>query len=68
MFNFIMQFTDSNAKPNLIMVQVQADTLANAVTKATSMLGNDTKGNPYAFVKCQGVSEVIVPEEETPNA
>lgn len=70
MFNFIMQFTDTNAKPNLTMVQVQADTLANAIIKAQDMLGDDTKGNPYAFVKCQGVSEVIVPEEEeeTPNA
>ena len=68
MFNFILQFSDSNAKPNFTMIQVQDDTLAHAITKATTMMGNDPKGNAYSFVKCQGVSEVIVPEEETPNA
>ena len=65
MFNFILQFSDSNAKPNFTMIQVQADTLANAKTKATTMMGNDPKGNAYTFVKCQGVSEVIVPEEDS---
>lgn len=68
MFNFILQFSDTNVKPNFTMVQVQSDTLANAKTKAIAMMGDDPKGNAYVFVKCQGVSEVIIPEEETPNA
>ena len=65
MFNFILQFSDSNAKPNFTMIQVQADTLANAIDKAEDLMGEDPKGNAYSFVKCQGVSEVIVPEEDS---
>lgn len=60
MFNFILQYSDSNTKPHFTMVQVQSDTLTNAQTKANAMLGNG-----YTFVKCQGVSEIIVPEEDT---
>ena len=64
MYNFTLIFQDTNVPPNKITIQTKDEDLASAITKVTTMLGDDTKGNAHVYVKTISVQEIPEIEED----